>query len=344
MANVYFRQVSSYSNTGEVSKAARDVLEKVVGEEKIHLEKKVSFKVHFGEKGNITFIGAKNFDGMIDFLKEKDIDSCFIETNALYSGDRMTAKQHTALAKEHGFTQVPVVIADGEKGEAYREVEINKKHFRSCKIGKGIAQEKQLIIASHFKGHMLAGFGGAIKQLGMGCSSRPGKLDQHANSKPHLDTAKCKKCLTCIAHCPQEAIEIGDFSKVDKDKCIGCAMCIAVCPHEAMTINWMSTKPEVFREKLAEYALAAQKGKEGKNIYVTFALNMTEECDCFGIEMKPVVEDMGVFASTDPVAVDKAAYDMVSKREGRKVFGGDDVFSYAEKIGLGTTRYNLIKI
>jgi uncharacterized Fe-S center protein len=342
MAKVYFKQVASYSKTDEVNKAARDVLEKVVEEENIDLNSRVPFKVHFGEKGNITFIAAKNYNGMIGYLKEKGKDSCFIETNALYSGDRMTATQHKALAKDHGFVQLEVIIADGEKGEAYTEVEIHKKHFKSCKIGKAIAEEKQLIIASHFKGHMLAGFGGAIKQLGMGCASRPGKLDQHANSKPHLDVSKCKKCLSCVSHCPQEAIEIGDTSKVDADKCIGCAMCIAACPHEAMTINWFSTKPEVFREKLAEYAFAAQKGKN--NIYVSFALNMTDECDCFGVEMKPIVSDLGVFASTDPVAIDKACFDMLNKREGKKIFGGDDIFGYSEEIKLGTTKYELIKI
>lgn len=340
MAKVYFKAVDAYAKTDEVSRAGREVLERITAEERIDLEKRIPLKVHFGEKGNLTFIAPKNYDGIIDFLEEKKIDCCFIETNVLYLGERTIKESHIALAREHGFNRLAVIIADGEKGEDFFEIEINKKHFKSCKIGRLIAEEKQLLVIAHFKGHMLAGFGGAIKQLGMGCAARPGKLDQHSSSRPLLNPLKCKKCGTCVEHCPRNAIELGLVPRINGKKCIGCAVCIAVCPSDAVGVNWMATKPATFREKLAEYAYAAHKDK--KNIYVNFALNITKECDCFGEAFKPIAADIGVFASTDPVALDAACLDAVNKREGKRVFSGEDIFDHAEEVGLGKRKYELI--
>ncbi|MBN2095367.1 MAG: DUF362 domain-containing protein [Candidatus Aenigmarchaeota archaeon] len=342
MARVYFRPVDSYEKTCEVSKAARGLLERVISEEKIPLEKSIPVKVHFGEKGNVTFIEPKNFKGLLDFLKEKKIDSCFIETNALYVGSRNTKEKHVQTALEHGFTALPIVIADGENGEEVSEVEINKRRFKKCKIGKAIAESRQLIVLSHFKGHSFSGFGGAIKQLGMGCSARSGKLDQHANSHPTLNPLKCKKCGLCVKNCPGDAIELGLVPRVNTKKCLGCARCISVCPNGAMDINWLSTMPKTFHEKLAEYAYAAHQGK--KNIYISFLLRIAKDCDCWGCKQDIVAKDIGVFASTDPVAIDKACWDLLNKMEGRKVFGGEDIFEYAENIGLGTSQYELIEI
>jgi hypothetical protein len=342
MAKVYFKPIDSYSKTDKISKGAKALLERLVKDENISLEKNIPLKVHFGEKGNVTFIAPKNFEGIIDFLKERKIESCFIETNALYVGSRTTREKHTATAIEHGFTALPIMIADGEMGEEFTEVEIGKRHFKKCKIGKSIAEQKQLIIIAHFKGHGLAGYGGAIKQLGMGCSSRGGKLDQHANAHPILNPLKCKKCGTCVKNCPSDAIELGLIPRVNTKKCIGCAKCISVCLNGAMDINWLSTLPKTFREKMVEYALAAQLGK--KNLYINFALNITKDCDCEGKAMKTVAPDIGIFASTDPLALDKACWDLLNKKEGKKVFGGEDIFEYAEKIGLGNAKYELIEI
>jgi uncharacterized Fe-S center protein len=341
-ARVFYKEVSSGAKTGDISRISRELLEKVVSEEKIKLEGRVPLKVHFGEKGNTTFIGPDNYEGVIDFLKEKEIDTCFIETNVLYVSERTRKKSHVALAREHGFTRLPIVIADGETGEDYTEVEIEGDHFGKCRIGKLIAQEKQLIVLSHYKGHILAGFGGAIKQLGMGCAARGGKLDQHANSSPAINPEDCNRCMTCISNCPRKAIEISPIPKIDKEKCIGCAACIAACPQEVFQVDWMATAPVSFRQKLAEYALAAQKGK--KNIYINYALNITKDCDCDGRSFKPIAEDLGIFASTDPVAIDAACCDLLNKREGRQFFSGTDIFDHAEKIGLGTTEYELFEI
>jgi uncharacterized Fe-S center protein len=343
MGKVYFKAVDSYSKTNEISEAARQLLVKLIEEEKLELEKFIPIKVHFGEKGNNTFIKSTNYAGVIDYLKEHQIESAFIETNVLYRGERTTKENHIKLAKEHGFTELPIIIADGEHGEAYEEVEINKKNFNKCKVGKEIADKKQLIVMSHFKGHALAGFGGAIKQLGMGCAARGGKLAQHANSIPKISGLRCKACKVCAKRCPENAITVDKKAKIDKDKCVGCASCMAICPHGAISNSWIASISKNFNERLSEYAYAAAKDKN--NIYITFAFNITKNCDCEGHPMKPIVNDVGVFASTDPVAIDKACLDVVDKNNGKTVFRrGRYTLEYSEKIGLGSQQYELIEL
>ncbi|QGU94859.1 DUF362 domain-containing protein [Clostridium bovifaecis] len=343
MTKVFFKAINSYNDTENISKTAEKLLDKLVREEHIILEKYVPLKVHFGEKGNKTYIQSKNYEGIISYLKNHNIESSFIETNVLYRGERTTKTNHIKLAKDHGFSQLPIVIADGEHGEEYISIKVDKNHFKECKIGREIAKQKQLIICSHFKGHALAGFGGAIKQLAMGCASRGGKLDQHANSIPKISSLKCKSCSACVKTCPENAIVLNSKAKIEKDKCIGCASCMAICPHNAISTNWLGSLSKSFNERLAEYAYAAHKDKN--NIYITFAFNITRGCDCEGHSMKPFVEDLGVLASTDPVAIDKACLDLLDRRKGKKVISrGRYTLSYAEGIGLGSQEYTLIEI
>lgn len=343
MEKVYFKSIDSYSKTEELSKAAAKILQYIVQNENISLEKFIPLKVHFGEKGNKTYIESKNYNGIIDYLKGQSIESGFIETNVLYRGERTTSEKHIKLAHEHGFTQLPVIIADGEHGEEFVNVEINKKNFNSCKIAKGIAGEKQIIVLSHFKGHIMAGFGGAVKQLAMGCASRGGKLAQHANSIPKISSFKCKTCNACARKCPENAIIVDKKARIDKSKCVGCASCMPVCPYSAISNSWLASLSKSFNERLAEYAYAASRDKN--NIYITFALNITRGCDCEGKSMKNVVNDIGVFASTDPVAIDQACLDTLDKINGKKVFRrGRYTLEYAEKIGLGSRKYELIDV
>lgn len=342
MEKVYFRAIDSYVKTEEIAKAARELMVKLVEDEEIILEKFIPLKVHFGEKGNKTYIEQKNFTGIFEYLKEREIDTAYIETNVLYKGQRTTSENHIRLAREHGFNGLPIIIADGEHGENYENVEINKKNFQSCKIGREIVKQKQLIVLSHFKGHMLAGYGGAIKQLAMGCASRGGKLAQHANSIPKISFFKCKSCGVCAKTCPENAVIMKPKAKINKDKCVGCASCMTVCPHDAITNSFFASLFRNFNERLAEYAYAAAKDK--KIIYITFAFNITKFCDCDGHNMKPIVDDLGVFASMDPVAIDQACLDMVDRTNKRTVFRrGRHTLKYAEKIGLGSGQYELVK-
>ncbi|MFC1485747.1 DUF362 domain-containing protein [Candidatus Latescibacterota bacterium] len=343
MKRVFFSPVDSPAQTAEISTGAKILVEKVIAEEHISLEKTIALKIHVGEKGNTTFIHPDNFEGIIGFLEERGIDSFFTDTNALYSGRRKTREQHLNLAREHGFTRLKVIIADGEHGNEYVEVPIDKKHFRTAKIGRAIAEAKQMIVLSHFKGHALAGFGGAIKQLAMGGASRGGKLAQHGSSIPFINPLSCNQCGTCVKHCPADAIIIGWFSRINREKCIGCASCSALCPKGAVLFNPLASISRSFFEKLAEYAYAAQKDKE--NVYVSFALNITSQCDCVSKPMIPVAPDIGMFASSDPVALDQACLDMLGKRTGKKLFvKGKRTLAYAEEIGLGTRHYELVEI
>ncbi|MDS0524232.1 DUF362 domain-containing protein [Clostridium sp. SHJSY1] len=343
MANVYFKSIDSYSKTKEINDAAKELLEIIEEKEGVTLNEFIPLKVHLGEKGNNTFIQPKNFDGIIDYLKEKEIDTAFIETNVLYKGQRNTIENHLRVAKEHDFTRIPVIIADGEMGEDYEEIEINKKHFDYCKIAKAVAKVDQIIVLSHFKGHALAGFGGAIKQLAMGCASKGGKLAQHANSIPKISSLKCKGCKACVNKCPEMAISMDKKAKIDKNKCVGCASCMATCQFGAISNSWLASLTKSFNERLAEYAYAAAKGKQ--NIYITFAFNITKNCDCEGHPMKPIAKDIGIFASIDPVAIDQASLDVLDKNEGKTVFKrGRNTLEYASSIGLGSREYELIEL
>ncbi|MDP7081372.1 MAG: DUF362 domain-containing protein [Candidatus Undinarchaeales archaeon] len=342
-STVYFSPVTGKDHAA-VSSAARRLLETLLEQEDVTLENKVPLKVHFGEKGNVTYIKPQMYDGIIDLLEEKGTECCFMETNVLYTGERTTRERHTKLAREHGFTRLPVVIADGERGEDYTEVEINKKHFRTCKIAKAYGDYGQLFILAHFKGHMMAGYGGVIKQMAMGCASRGGKLAQHLNSKPFIIPFWCNQCNSCEEKCPAGAITIGRWSSIDRSKCIGCAACTAVCQTKAVQINLLSMIASLlgnsFTERVAEYAYAAQKGK--KNIYMNFAIDITSQCDCVGSKMDPIIGDIGVFASTDPVAIDQACCDKL--KEAGKKFTHKRLLEYAQKLGLGSRDYELVEV
>ncbi len=343
MSKVYFREVKSYSNTEEINSASAELLKTVVEREAVQLRSFIPLKVHLGEKGNTTYIEPKNFNGIIDYLTDNKITTAFMETNVLYKGQRNNRENHLKTAREHGFTRIPVIIADGDTGEDYDLVEINQKNIKSCKIAKGITEEKQLIVLSHFKGHALAGFGGAVKQLAMGCASKGGKLEQHANSIPKISSLKCKACRACAVRCPENAIKVDKKARIDKSKCVGCASCMAVCPYNAISNSWMASLTRGFNERLAEYALGASKEKD--NIYISFALNITKNCDCEGHAMKPMARDIGIFASIDPVAIDQACIDVLNRNEGRRVISrGLYTLEYGEKIGLGSRKYELIKI
>jgi uncharacterized Fe-S center protein len=345
MSNIYYKRINSKTSTEEIQKISNELLTKLIEKENITLQKTIPLKVHFGEKGNHTFIKPANYLGIINFLKKRNISSSYIETSVLYGGKRFKSDVHLETALAHGFDQLPIIFADGEQGEDYAEVEINQKHFKTCKIGKQFLNYQQLIVVSHFKGHQLAGFGGAIKQLSMGHASKGGKLAMHMGIKPHIINRKCVQCHACQKRCNEAAITIGKKSFIDHDKCVGCGACVSACPEKAISIFTLEgivnglLKGNDFREKIVEYAYAAQLQKS--NIYINFAMNITKGCDCEPKKMKPVIDDFGIMVSTDPVAIDKACYDL-AKQKGKK-FSGVKQLAYAEKIGLGSQQYNLIE-
>ncbi len=339
MSNVYFKRVDT-KNYKDLSEAARELLETLVETEDHKFAKKMPIKVHFGEKGNVTYVPSDCYLGLIDYLKENEIESAYIETNVLYRGSRTTATSHKAIAKEHGFNQLPVIIADGEYGEEYVEVPIDKDYIQSCKIGKAFDDYEQVLVVSHFKGHGMAGFGGALKQLAMGFGSRGGKLAQHSGIKPFVEAEKCIQCGACIDKCDVNAIEMIDKAMINAESCVGCAGCIAVCPVGAIKNDWNGRN---FKEKIAEYAYGAQLNKD--HVYISYLLNITEECDCMGQAMHPIAKDIGVLASKDPVALDAACLDILQREHGSMIFeSGRASIVHGVKIGLGSDQYELIEL
>jgi len=298
-------------------------------------------KVHFGEEGNNTYLPAKYVKEITGWLNNPTL----VECNVLYKSPRSQVDTHKALAREHGFDFAEIDILDGEIGDDAMAVKIDGKHFVECFLGTGLDKYKSLLVVSHFKGHIIAGFGGALKNLGMGLASRRGKLAEHAFVKHSVDSEKCISCGICIDNCPVEAIDFDteQKAKIDQEKCISCSKCISVCPVDAIAIPWGEKDVGIFRERVAEYALAGVKDK--KCFYINFLMNITKLCDCAGENMPKMTEDIGILVSDDPVAIDQASYDIVIKKcEAFKEQNGDEQLAHGEKIGLGQREYELIKL
>ncbi len=337
----------------------------------------VAVKLHFGEKGNTAYVRPIFLRRVIDRVKQCKGKPFLTDTNTLYIGTRSEAVSHLTTAFENGFTEsvvnAPVLIADGLRGNSAIKVRIDKPIFKTVSIAREIDMADVLITVTHFKGHELSGFGGALKNLGMGCSSREGKLSQHSNISPQVKKKACKGCEICLSWCPQSAIsmvpsESGSENKpsialIDSTNCIGCGECILACPSSAIQIQWNESIP-IFQKKMAEHAYGAVHKKKGKALYLNFLTQISPACDCYGYSDTPIVNDIGVLSSEDPVAIDQASVDLVNGEPGNrssKLPGawnpGEDKFraiypkvdwsiqlAHAEEIGLGSRKYELIKI
>ncbi|MFB3926427.1 MAG: DUF362 domain-containing protein [Syntrophales bacterium] len=310
---------------------------------------RVAVKVHFGEKDNTRFVPPTAIQPVVTALKERNSDFFLTDANTLYRGMRMNATDHLKIAVEHGFgtLRTRIIIADGELGDEEEEIEIDKPIFRKVKIARQIARSDAVVAVSHFKGHILFGFGGAIKNLGMGCGSRAGKLEMHSKIKPSVG-AGCLCCEQCIEICPVGAITFtGERAEINRERCIGCAKCIAVCENGAIEVPWAGATSREAQERCAEYAFGAVLGK--KRICITFINNITSDCDCMH-DSRIIGRDVGIVSSTDPVACDQAAYDLTVEKNGRDIFrdvtgvDGTHLMKYGERIGLGRREYTLVKI
>jgi hypothetical protein len=324
-----------------------------------------AIKLHFGESGNTAFIKPVYVRKIVEVLHHLGAAPFLTDTNTLYKGTRSNSQEHMKTAIHNGFAysvvNAPVIIADGLRGNCSEPVSINEKHFTSVHIASDINHADAMICLSHFKGHELSGFGGALKNLGMGCAARKGKLQMHSTVSPKIIRKKCVGCGDCVSHCPVEAIRFNDKKAfIDDEKCIGCGDCIVVCQHNAALVRWNQTVPD-FLEKMMEYAKGAIGSKANKVLYVNFICDVSPLCDCISHNDVPIVPDIGILASTDPVAIDMASVDLVNQAHGNPgsclksaINPGDDKFSalhpkidwklqtdYAEKIGLGSTHYEL---
>ena len=338
MTNVYFTNKFD-------SNSIKELFNKVYSDLEIRKDERVAIKVHFGEEGNTKFVSPKYIEPIIDSLKKINNNFFITDCNTLYKGMRTNATDHLKLAEEHEFGKLgKIIIADGEQGDYEETIKINGKIFSEAKIGKHIADSDIIIGISHFKGHELFGFSGSIKNLGMGCASKAGKQLQHSNSKPTIND-NCKLCMSCVKMCNYNAIIVDSKLSIDKDICVGCGKCISVCDNKAIRTPFFSSSDT--QKRTTEYALAL---KNKKGIFFNFLNNITKHCDCNKQDSEIVCEDIGIVASIDPVACDKASYDLVFKKMNKDIFkeihknDGTLSFDYAEEIGLGEKTYKLIEV
>ncbi|MBN2591781.1 MAG: DUF362 domain-containing protein [Sedimentisphaerales bacterium] len=315
-----------------------------------------AIKVHVGEDGNNTHIPAPCIKGLVDELHNLGTVPFVTDSSTLYIGNRSHAVNHMVLADKHDFNLktlgVPFIVSDGLLGATETSVEINCPLNKEVYIGAEYENCQSILSIAHFTGHIASGFGATLKTLGMGCASKRGKLQQHASLKLSIGN-NCKLCGVCLKHCPADAITLGKIhAHIDQDKCIGCAECMAFCRFNAVECNW-GMETEVIQQSIAEYAFGVLKNKKSKAVFFNFVMSVTKDCDCFGTpNMKMIVDDIGIVASTDPVSVDKAALDLVENKTGSKLqdlIGNNELdpnhqLRHAENIGLGSSSYELIEI
>jgi uncharacterized Fe-S center protein len=355
-SKVYIIKASVDDGPKKISEKARKLF-KAGGFAKCYNENDfIAVKVHVGEDGNTTHVKAPYIKGLVNELLKLNTRPFVTDTTTLYVGRRHNAVDHTILATEHGFSLdglgIPFIVPDGLSGTAETIVKINGEINKEVFIAYDITKCQSILSVAHVTGHVAAGFGATLKTLGMGCASKKGKLTQHAAVKLNISD-DCTRCGVCCNNCPADAITLDDVkAHIDQDKCIGCAECMAVCRFGAVTCNW-GRETEVLQKSIAEHALGALKGKEKKATFFNFLLSITKDCDCFDVpNMRKIVDDIGIMASTDPVAVDKAALDMVENRSGKKLtelLGNDELdancqIEHGENIGLGSSSYELIEI
>lgn len=343
-------------------------LMKTAGMGEIDFDNKyVAIKMHFGEPGNLAFLRPNWAKTVADFVKERGGKPFLTDCNTLYVGGRKNGLDHLDTAMLNGFnpmtTGCQVIIADGIKGNDEVEVPVEGgEYVKNAKIGRAVMDADVFISLTHFKGHESAGFGGTLKNIGMGCGSRAGKMEQHNAGKPHVVQNHCVGCKMCTKICAHDAISVQDRkAAIDHSKCVGCGRCIAVCARNAITVNFDESHTNLSR-KMSEYAKAVVDGRPC--FHISLIIDVSPNCDCRAENDAAIVPNVGMFASFDPVALDMACVDAVNTQpilRGSAADIGDchdqdhfhcihpdtdwmSCLEHAEKLGLGTREYELIKI
>jgi len=314
-----------------------------------------ALKIHFGEVGNTGYIKPPWLAGLIWEVRTRTKHAFLTDSNTLYVGNRSNSIDHLRLAWSHGFTPettgIPVIIADGLIGHDKQEPRSAQARTASSKIASAVLDSDALVCLTHVTGHVQTGLGAAIKNMGMGCASRAGKLDQHSVTHPRVSAKQCRNCSVCMAFCPEAAIvQAEGHVVIDPAKCIGCGECLVVCKYGAVKMKWDEDSLRI-QEKLAEYAFRVFEHFKGKAGFVNFLIQVTKDCDCMAKNQKRIVEDIGILASLDPVAVDQATADLLLERSGGvdPLRAGYDIdwsaqLAHGERIGMGTTRYDLVEL
>lgn len=345
------------------------------GIEKLDLDGKfVAIKMHFGELGNISYLRPNYAKAVVDVVKELGGKPFLTDCNTMYPGSRKNALEHLYCAWENGFTPLtvgcPVLIGDGLKGTDDIAVPVeNGEYVKEALIGRTVMDADVFISLTHFKGHEMAGFGGAIKNIGMGCGSRAGKKDQHSSGKPHIEEALCRGCKKCQKECANQGLVFIEETKkmsVDASHCVGCGRCLGACNFDAIAFD-NDNAVTLLNYKMAEYTKAVLSGRP--NFHISLVVDVSPNCDCHGENDVPILPNIGMFASFDPLALDQACADaclaaepmpgsQLAKHLADPHFENhhdhfknstpesewQSCLSHAEKIGLGSRSYELITL
>mgnify|MGYP005758230801 FL=1 len=370
-SKVYYTDFRTKLGEGLPTKLKRLIKKAGIGD--IDMDQKfVAIKMHFGELGNLGFLRPNYAKAVADVVKEMGGLPFLTDCNTLYPGSRKNALEHLKCAWENGFTPLtvgcPVIIGDGLKGTDDIDVPVEGgEYIENAKIGRAVMDADIFISLTHFKGHEMTGFGGAIKNIGMGCGSRAGKKEQHSNGKPSIDPEACRGCKRCQKECANNGLEFNEETKkmtVNMDNCVGCGRCLGACTFDAIEfVNDAATKE--LNCRMAEYTKAVIDGRP--NFHISLIVDVSPNCDCHAENDAPILPNIGMFASFDPLALDQACVDaclkcdplpnsQLSDRMHREDFcDHHDHFEnttpdseyktcldHAAKIGLGNREYELI--
>ena len=318
-SKVYFTDFRARLGEGLPTKLKR--LMKKAGFASMDMEGKfVAIKIHFGELGNISYLRPNYAKAVADMVKEAGGIPFLTDCNTLYPGSRKNAIEHMYCAWENGFTPMtvgcPVIIGDGLKGTDDIAVPVKGgTYIKEAKIGRAIMDADIFISLTHFKGHETTGFGGTIKNIGMGCGSRAGKKDQHSNGKPTIDPEVCRGCKRCMRECANQGLEFDETTKkmqVNAENCLGCGRCLGACNFDAIRFVTDAATKEL-NCRMAEYAKAVVDGRP--NFHISLIVDVSPYCDCHGENDAPILPNVGMLASFDPLALDQACADLCLKQQ-----------------------------
>ncbi|MDF2500154.1 MAG: quinol dehydrogenase rane component [Anaerosporomusa subterranea] len=354
-SKVYFLPVANGLSIQQQADAMKTIYQASGADQVFDAQDFVAIKLHVGEKKNTTHVKPELIRELVEKVKAKGGLAFLTETSTLYKGERENAVKHLLHAHKHGFgidgVGAPFIMSDGLTGTSEQEVVIHGELHESVKVAREVVGADALFVVSHPTGHPAAGLGACLKNLGMGLASRMGKMRQHSAMSPEIIEKTCKYCQKCIQWCPENAIiEKNGKAYIETEKCIGCGECLAVCRFDAVSYDW-GAESGYMQKSMAEHAYGTIKNKQGKSFFFNVLIDMTKDCDCFSVNQKKFIPDIGILASADPVAIDRATLDLTAQVNGKtlaemayKHHDATIQINHAAKIGMGSLQYELITV